>query len=138
MDILSWNGTLSSSYFRLAACAFMEKWKSVLSAFPLWSWVTCPKQPWVASHDVEGYLSLENIILKSVEDEHDELSCPQKEEASCFEKEEPIDVATLVQRNCSKVPYYDLHIIYSASYRVPVLFFHAYYSGASILEQAMV
>jgi hypothetical protein len=67
MDILSWNGTLSSSDFRLAACAFMEKWKSFMSAFPPWSWVTCPKQPWVASHDVSVvnyYLNLP--LLKSV------------------------------------------------------------------------
>ncbi|XP_059459571.1 ubiquitin-like-conjugating enzyme ATG10 isoform X2 [Corylus avellana] len=38
-----------------------------------------------------------------------------------------------VQSNCSKVPYYDLHIIYSASYRVPVLFFRAYYSDGEPL-----
>ncbi|XP_059450007.1 ubiquitin-like-conjugating enzyme ATG10 isoform X4 [Corylus avellana] len=136
MDILSWDGTLSSGDFRLAACAFMQKWKSVMSAFPPWSWVPCPKQPWgaSASHDVEGYLSLENIILSCyAQEEHDEISCPQKEETSCSEKEELIDIATLVQSNCSKVPYYDLHIIYSASYRVPVLFFRAYYSDGEPL-----
>ncbi|KAE8099781.1 hypothetical protein FH972_017735 [Carpinus fangiana] len=133
MDVLSCDGTLSSGDFRLAACAFMEKWKSVMSASPPWSWVPCPKQPWGASHDVEGYLSLENIILRSIEEEHDELSCPQKEETSCSEKAEPIDIATLVQSNCSKVRYYDLHIIYSASYRVPVLFFRAYYSDGEPL-----
>ncbi|XP_059449998.1 ubiquitin-like-conjugating enzyme ATG10 isoform X3 [Corylus avellana] len=134
MDILSWDGTLSSGDFRLAACAFMQKWKSVMSAFPPWSWVPCPKQPWgaSASHDVEGYLSLENIILSCyAQEEHDEISCPQKEETSCSEKEELIDIATL--SNCSKVPYYDLHIIYSASYRVPVLFFRAYYSDGEPL-----
>ncbi|XP_059450015.1 ubiquitin-like-conjugating enzyme ATG10 isoform X5 [Corylus avellana] len=107
-----------------------------MSAFPPWSWVPCPKQPWgaSASHDVEGYLSLENIILSCyAQEEHDEISCPQKEETSCSEKEELIDIATLVQSNCSKVPYYDLHIIYSASYRVPVLFFRAYYSDGEPL-----
>ena len=101
VDTLSWEGTLSSSDFRVAASAFMEKWKRICSAFPPWSWVLCPKQPWVASHEVsvvnrcfnlpllqpvhvqklyvsslflylsllqvEGYLSLENILLKSSE-----------------------------------------------------------------------
>lgn len=54
MDILSWDGTLSSGDFRLAACAFMQKWKSVMSAFPPWSWVPFSNQPWgaSASHDV--------------------------------------------------------------------------------------
>jgi hypothetical protein len=71
MDILTWNGTLPSSDFRLAACAFMEKWKKVMSAFSPWSWVTCPKQPWVASHDVSVincYLNLP--LLQSVHFQH--------------------------------------------------------------------
>jgi hypothetical protein len=75
MDILSWNGTVSLSDFRLAACAFMEKWKSVMSAFPPWSWVTCAKQPWVASHDVSvvnRYLNLP--LLQSVHFQHNSTS----------------------------------------------------------------
>jgi hypothetical protein len=71
MDILSWDGTLSSGDFRLAACAFMEKWKSVMSASPPWSWVPCPKQPGGASHDVSvvnHFLSLP--LLQSVRFQH--------------------------------------------------------------------
>jgi hypothetical protein len=73
----------------------MEKWKSFTSAFPPWSWVTCPKQPWVASHDVSVAINSFSI-LDVAQEEHDELSCPQNEETSCSEKEEPIDIATLV------------------------------------------
>lgn len=133
MDISTWDGALSLGDFRLAAFSFMEKWKSIMSDFPPWSWVPCAKQPLVASHDVEGYLSLENIILRSIKEERDELSCPRNEETSCSENDEPIDVATLVQGNCSEVPFYDLHIVYSASYRVPVLFFRAYHSDGKTL-----
>lgn len=134
VDTLSWEGTLSSSDFRVAASAFMEKWKRICSAFPPWSWVLCPKQPWVASHEVEGYLSLENILLKSSEEELDEPSCLGNEETCSSEEEEPIDNATLVQSNPCEVHYYDLHIVYSNSYRVPVLYFRAYYSDGEPLE----
>lgn len=52
MDISSWDGTISLAEFHVAACALVEKWKKVSSASPPWSWVSCPKQPWVASHEV--------------------------------------------------------------------------------------
>ncbi|KAG2669610.1 hypothetical protein I3760_14G040200 [Carya illinoinensis] len=137
MDISSWDGTISLAEFHVAACALVEKWKKVSSASPPWSWVSCPKQPWVASHEVEGYLSLENIILVSIKEEHDELpSFPQKEETSCSDKEESIDIATLVQGQSDhdEICYYDLHIVYSAPYRVPVLYFRVYYSDGEPLE----
>uniref|UniRef100_A0A2N9F8V7 Ubiquitin-like-conjugating enzyme ATG10 n=1 Tax=Fagus sylvatica TaxID=28930 RepID=A0A2N9F8V7_FAGSY len=108
VDTLSWEGTLSSSDFRVAASAFMEKWKRICSAFPPWSWVLCPKQPWVASHEVEGYLSLENILLKSSEEELDEPSCLGNEETCSSEEEEPIDNATLEHPYLNR-PWYKLH-----------------------------
>lgn len=51
-DVSSWDGTLSASEFYLAACAFADKWKMFNPAYPQWSWVSCPKQPFVASHNV--------------------------------------------------------------------------------------
>ncbi|KAG2669611.1 hypothetical protein I3760_14G040200 [Carya illinoinensis] len=112
MDISSWDGTISLAEFHVAACALVEKWKKV-----------------------EGYLSLENIILVSIKEEHDELpSFPQKEETSCSDKEESIDIATLGQSDHDEICYYDLHIVYSAPYRVPVLYFRVYYSDGEPLE----
>ncbi|KAG6628818.1 hypothetical protein I3843_14G039600 [Carya illinoinensis] len=112
MDISSWDGTISLAEFHAAACALVEKWKKV-----------------------EGYLSLENIILVSIKEEHDELpSFPQKEETSCSDKEESIDIATLGQSDHDEICYYDLHIVYSAPYRVPVLYFRVYYSDGEPLQ----
>lgn len=34
-----------------------------------------------------------------------------------------------VHSNYQEVNHYDFHIVYSASYRVPVLYFHAYHNG---------
>ncbi|KAK2649536.1 hypothetical protein Ddye_017025 [Dipteronia dyeriana] len=83
---------------------------------------------------VQGYLSLENICLLSLtEEDHDEGSREGAEETGCSKEEEPIDTATLVQSFGREVHFYDFHIVYSASYRVPVLYFRAYCSGGQPL-----
>ncbi|KAM4113494.1 hypothetical protein ACJW30_05G224900 [Castanea mollissima] len=120
-------GTLSSTDFGVAASAFILNWNTVCSSFPPWTWV-------LSHHQVEGYLSLENMLLSSTQEEHGELSCPGPGIHS--HQEDPIDVddATLVHTNPCKVHYYDLHIIYCNSYRVPVLYFRAYDSDGEPLE----
>ncbi|KAK4845347.1 hypothetical protein QYF36_003904 [Acer negundo] len=134
MDVSSWDGALSSSDFSLAARTFAEKWKRLDHTFPPWSWIACTKEPWVASHEVEGYLSLENICLLGLtEEDNDEGSRDGEEETSCSKEEEPIDTATLVQSFGREVHFYDFHIVYSASYRVPVFYFRAYCSGGQPL-----
>lgn len=42
----SWDGTLSSSEFYVAACAFVEQWRKFNSSLPQWSWVPSTKRPW--------------------------------------------------------------------------------------------
>lgn len=134
MDISSWDGTLSSSDFCLAAHAFTEKWKRINPVLPPWSWVPRPKSPWLTSHEVEGYLSLENMcILRSCEEDHDEKSHKGNEEPNCPGKDEYIDNATLVQSYSHDVRYFDFHIVHSASYRVPVLYFRTYSSDGQPL-----
>lgn len=63
MDILSWDGTISSAEFRVAACSLMEKWKSISSNFLPWSWIACPKQPRVVSHEVSAVNRVVNLSL---------------------------------------------------------------------------
>ncbi|KAH9794037.1 ubiquitin-like-conjugating enzyme ATG10 [Citrus sinensis] len=134
MDILAWDGTLSSNEFSLAAHKLADKWKRFNPSFPSWSWVACRKQPWFGSREAEGYLSLENICLLSLrKEDRGEETCQGEEGTSCFKEEEPTDSATLVQNyDCDK-HYYDFHVIYNASYRVPVLYFRAYCSGGQPL-----
>ncbi|OUZ99304.1 Autophagy-related protein 3 [Macleaya cordata] len=155
MDICSsWDGTLSSSDFRVAATTLSKKWKVINPVFPPWTWVPCPRRPfWVASSDseVDGYLSLENFYqLSSNEVGHrcsietqalnnlvDVLcsykSSPAKEELVNCGKEEPVDNATLVQSDDQEMHFYDFHIVYSNSYRVPVLYFRGYQSDGQLL-----
>lgn len=135
IDILTWDGTLSSSDFRVAALAFTEKWKRFNSTtLSQWSWVPCPKRPWIAAHEAEGYLSLENVFLpRSSEEEHDEQSQTVHDDLSCAGQDDDIDNTILVRSYDHEVHRYDFHIVYSSSYKVPVLYFRAYRSDGQPL-----
>ncbi|XP_061359200.1 ubiquitin-like-conjugating enzyme ATG10 [Gastrolobium bilobum] len=132
-DIVPWDGTLSSSDFFLSAITFSEKWKRFSSSIPPWLWVPCSKHHLVSSHKEEGYLSLENMcLIKSSEDEESNRSLTWKEESNISQGEEPFDYATLVCPE-HEVNHYDFHIVYSPSYRVPVLYFRSYHSDGQPL-----
>ncbi|XP_026423877.1 ubiquitin-like-conjugating enzyme ATG10 isoform X1 [Papaver somniferum] len=158
MENLSrWDGTISSSEFRIAATTLSEKWKVINPEFPPWTWIDSPKPFWVTSSkfvsffvQVEGYLSLETYSYKFSSDNVDNTqahrnlidtlcgyrsSC-QKEEPVDFENEEElVDSATLVLNDDDQeeLHHYDFHIVYSNSYRVPVLYFRGYRSDGQIL-----
>ncbi|CAI8608296.1 unnamed protein product [Vicia faba] len=130
---IPWDGTLSLNDFTLSAATFSDKWKMFNPSFPPCLWTTCPKHHLGSSLKVEGYLSLENVCLvKSSEVEESNRSLTWKEESNLSEAEEPFDDATLV---CPEyeVNHYDFHIIYSPSYKVPVLYFRSYHSDGQPL-----
>lgn len=60
-DIIPWDGTLSSSDFFRAACAFSGKWKRFNASVPPWLWVPSPKHHLLSSHKVD-LLSLDFYI----------------------------------------------------------------------------
>ncbi|EXB61161.1 hypothetical protein L484_007427 [Morus notabilis] len=134
MDVLSWDGTISSREFRVAVRAFAERWKESNPDFPPWTWVPSAKRhPGLTSNQIDGYLTLERLCLtesteKDIPFQEDsyEVTQVEKEETASFEEEDPADNATLVERHSFGVHYYDFHLVHSASYRVPVLFFRAY------------
>ncbi|XP_015947706.1 ubiquitin-like-conjugating enzyme ATG10 isoform X2 [Arachis duranensis] len=96
-DITPWDGTLSSSDFFSAACAFSEKWKRFSASVPPWLWVPSRKHHLLSSHKEEGYLSLEGMcLIKSSEEQESCRSQTWKEESSISQEEEAVDNATLV------------------------------------------
>jgi len=130
----SCDGTLSPTDFCSAAYAFAEKWKIFNSSLPQWFWVPSPKQSFIKSHQVEGYLSLTNAFLgRCSEEDHNEGRITDPTELSCSDIDEPIDDAILVQSCGNDIHHYDFHVVYSSSYRVPVLYFRAYYSDGQPL-----
>ncbi|KAF9669700.1 hypothetical protein SADUNF_Sadunf14G0134500 [Salix dunnii] len=110
----SWDGTLSPKDFSVAAHVFTERWERNKSASPSWFWVNSPKGP--------------PLLASSQHDCNEEESCTVEEEAGSCEIDGAADNATLVQSKHHEAHYYDFHIVYSSSYRVPVLYFRAYCS----------
>ncbi|XVF21255.1 hypothetical protein REPUB_Repub12eG0074200 [Reevesia pubescens] len=103
MDVLHWDGTLSAKDFKTGAVSFAQKWETLNLAFPPWSWIPCPKDPWLPSPEEEGYLSLEKLcISRPNEEDIDQNSQIDtvEEETSCSGKDDVIDDATLDDR-CS-------------------------------------
>ncbi|XP_038896256.1 ubiquitin-like-conjugating enzyme ATG10 isoform X1 [Benincasa hispida] len=130
-ETMAWDGTISSSDFYKAACAFIHRWKLINSDFPSWLWVPYQKLRWINSDDkVEGYLSLEKIcLLRPLENEQEKGECLEEiDTVGAGNCNESLDEATLVPSpsDHQEVHYYDFHIIHSASYSVPVLYFRAY------------
>ncbi|KAK7251751.1 hypothetical protein RIF29_35219 [Crotalaria pallida] len=142
MDIIiPWDGSLSSTDFYLSASAFSHNWKISNPSLPPWLWLPSPKHSFLSSHKVEGYLSLENMcFIKLTEEQESNRNLTSKQESDHDvslgeeEEEERFDYATLVQSDCHDVNHYDFHIVYSPSYRVPVLYFRAYHSDGQPLS----
>ncbi|XP_027150319.1 ubiquitin-like-conjugating enzyme ATG10 isoform X1 [Coffea eugenioides] len=139
IDISCWDGTISQHEFHTAASAFAERWNKFNAALPQCSWVARPKSPYLSSTSKdEGYLSVENVIMFPTpaaescgggddKEGEEELSC------SRFQEDDFIDGATMLQNHDDASHHYDFHVVYNASYRVPVLYFRAYCSDGRTL-----
>ncbi|KAL3517905.1 hypothetical protein ACH5RR_020494 [Cinchona calisaya] len=132
----SWDGTLSRDEFQVAATSFAERWNKFNSALPQFSWVARPNPPYLPpTSQAEGYLAVENVIMSRT----DEESCgggdyeEGKEVTSCSDEDGFVDIATLAQNHDHASHHYDFHVVYSTSYRVPVLYFRAYHSDGQVL-----
>ncbi|PWA71944.1 autophagocytosis-associated family protein [Artemisia annua] len=123
------DGSLLSSDFQIAANAFAEKWKKYNSGFPEWSWIDCSDRLGFSAHkNNDGYLSLQNVVLQR------DLKEKLDDEGSSNDHEEPLDNATLVHSSDDDGYRYDFHVVYSSSYRVPVLYFRAHSSDGQPLS----
>lgn len=128
------DGTISYNDFRVAAHAFSGKWiKFNSESSPNWSWITAQKVD-------DGYLSLENFVIRS-DQIGQEMASPieeeeEEEELTVYAAEEDVvDDATLVSDDygCEMHHRYEFHIVYSSSFRVPVLYFRAYHRDGQLL-----
>ncbi|KAL1211977.1 Ubiquitin-like-conjugating enzyme ATG10 [Cardamine amara subsp. amara] len=133
-DFSSGDGRLTVEDFSVAARGFSDNWKTHNQSFPPWSWVPLISRTPLVSKKEEGYLSLEKIIILSSLEEKNPEEDSLNVETDCSEKEESIDDTILVQPLDNEAHYYDFHIVYSASYRVPVLYFRGYCSGGKPLS----
>ncbi|KAF3583503.1 hypothetical protein F2Q69_00032215 [Brassica cretica] len=107
------DGKITLEGFSVAARAFADKWKRHNLSFPSWSWVP---------------LINRTLLKGSAEEESLGVT------ADWWEKEESIDHTVLVQNVEDEAHYYDYHIVYSASYMVPMLYFRGYSSDGKPLS----
>lgn len=52
INISTWDGTITSTDFYVAASNFAEQWNNLDLGFPHWSWINCPKGPLFAASKV--------------------------------------------------------------------------------------
>ncbi|CAH8290760.1 unnamed protein product [Eruca vesicaria subsp. sativa] len=129
------DGKITLEGFSVAARSFAEKWKRLNLSFPPWSWVPLNNRTLLKKE--EGYLSLEKIIiLSSLDESVEEESLDVR--ADWSEKEEAVDHTVLVQDVEDEAHYYDYHIVYSASYMVPMLYFRGYSSDGKPLSLEVI
>nr|GMD67025.1 ubiquitin-like-conjugating enzyme ATG10 isoform X1 [Ipomoea batatas] len=133
IDIKSWDGTISFGEFYAAACAFAEQWKKFSSSLPQWSWVKCPKPHGVPATSVSHYTYFACFCHAGPFDIF--ISILDYSILQIFnQSSSQSDVSLLkVQQHKHERCHYDFHVVYSLSYRVPVLYFCAYWSDGQPL-----
>ncbi|KAL9239660.1 hypothetical protein vseg_013962 [Gypsophila vaccaria] len=127
VGLTKFDGTITPDEFCKACHSFTLKWSTICHDhdLPTWSWVSCKTPLRISSHEVDGYLSMEKMcILRSDKIDDNSVNQAGEEEHHCFESE-----ASTTQ----EVHYYDFHIVYSNSYRMPVLYFRGYDSDGQPL-----
>ncbi|XP_062226064.1 ubiquitin-like-conjugating enzyme ATG10 isoform X2 [Phragmites australis] len=119
------DGTLSLDGFNASAMALVKRWKEIEVSDPLpdWTWKPCCKMG--VPSEVEGYLALEGVYRSCGES--------QIEERGNFDDADIVGDDTWVQSSSDNVHVYDFHVVYSFSYKVPVLYFQGHHAGGQLL-----
>ncbi|KAJ1271723.1 hypothetical protein BS78_06G148100 [Paspalum vaginatum] len=120
-----WDGTLSLDGFNASAAALVKRWKEIEvdDSLPDWTWKPCSKTG--APSEEEGYLALEGVCR----------SCggSQIEEMENLDVAETVGDDAWVESSSGNVHVYDYHVVYSFSYKVPMLYFRGYYTSGQLL-----
>ncbi|EMS65219.1 hypothetical protein TRIUR3_17804 [Triticum urartu] len=97
------DGTLSLDEFNASARALVTKWRGI---------------------DTEGFVALEGVYRTRAGGQIEESSDDSV-------PDDAVEHDTSVQSSRDNVHLYDFHIVYSFSYKVPVLYFQGLQAGAS-------
>jgi len=121
------DGTPSLDSFNASAAALMKRWKEIEvdDSLPDWTWKPCSKIG--APSEVEGYLALEGVYRDYG---------GSQEQIGENDNSDGADVVacdTWVQSCSDNVHVYDFHVVYSYSYKVPVLYFQGHRSDGQLL-----
>jgi len=119
------DGTLSLDGFNTSAAALVKRWKEIEvdDFLPDWTWKPCSKMG--PPSEVEGYLALEGVYRGCGGSQIDENDNSDGADAVACD--------TWVQSSSDNVHVYDFHVVYSYSYKVPVLYFQGHRSDGQLL-----
>ncbi|WVZ86273.1 hypothetical protein U9M48_033080 [Paspalum notatum var. saurae] len=120
-----WDGTLSLDGFNASAAALVKRWKEIEvdDSLPDWAWKPCSKTG--APSEEEGYLALEGV--------HRSCGGNQIEEVEKLDVAETVGDDAWVESSSGNIHVYDFHVVYSFSYKVPLLYFRGYHTSGQLL-----
>uniref|UniRef100_A0A8R7PHK9 Ubiquitin-like-conjugating enzyme ATG10 n=1 Tax=Triticum urartu TaxID=4572 RepID=A0A8R7PHK9_TRIUA len=120
------DGTLSLDEFNASARALVTKWRGIdVDALPDWEWRPCRKMG--VPSETEGFVALEGVYRTRAGGQIEESSDDSV-------PDDAVEHDTSVQSSRDNVHLYDFHIVYSFSYKVPVLYFQGLQAGMHISE----
>ncbi|CAN6268399.1 unnamed protein product [Urochloa humidicola] len=118
------DGTLSLDGFNASATALVKRWKEIEvdDSLPDWTWKPCSNLGMPS--EVEGYLALEGVYR----------DCGGSQVCSFFcQYACRVSELMVVQSSSGNIHVYDFHVVYSHSYKVPVLYFQCHRSDGQLL-----
>ncbi|CAN6200179.1 unnamed protein product [Urochloa humidicola] len=121
------DGTLSLDGFNASATALVKRWKEIEvdDSLPDWTWRPCSNLG--VPSEVEGYLALEGVYR----------DCGGSqvliEENDNADGADVVECDAWVQSSSVNIHVYDFHVVYSHSYKVPVLYFQGHRSDGQLL-----
>jgi len=121
------DGTPSLDSFNASAAALVKRWKEIEVDDSLPDWTRKPCSKIGAPSEVEGYLALEGVYRDYG---------GSQEQIGENDNSDGADVVacdTWVQSCSDNVHVYDFHVVYSYSYKVPVLYFQGHRSDGQLL-----
>ncbi|KAF7020954.1 unnamed protein product [Triticum aestivum] len=120
------DGTLSLDEFNASAKALVTKWRGIdVDALPDWEWRPCRKMG--VPSETEGFVALEGVYRIRAGSQIEESSDDPVPD------DDVVGHDTSVQSSRDNVHLYDFHIVYSFSYKVPVLYFQGLQAGGQLL-----
>ncbi|XP_025824682.1 ubiquitin-like-conjugating enzyme ATG10 isoform X2 [Panicum hallii] len=128
------DGTLSLDGFNASAAALVKRWKEIEvdDSLPDWTWKPCSKMG--VPSEVEGYLALEGVYRDCGGSQIDENDNSDGADVVACDTWHSLCPFPLQVQSCSdNVHVYDFHVVYSYSYKVPVLYFQGHRSDGQLL-----
>ncbi|CAN6169161.1 unnamed protein product [Urochloa humidicola] len=128
------DGTLSLDGFNASATALVKRWKEIEvdDSLPDWTWRPCSNLG--VTSEIEGYLALEGVYRDCGGSQAlIENGNADGADVVVADGADIVECDTWVQSSSGNIHVCDFHVVYSHSYKVPVLYFQGHHSDGQLL-----